>query len=440
MFRTLSVICLASCCLSIFIYFVSSIKYAYPNIVFVYMAICYAMHSVIHLAALSMGRNLVSCQRTTANSEIQYVYLSLEADNNYCFVTLLLVYYFRMAALSWWLYLALAWFLIVYFRVNLKNVSRFSANYSHYIVWLLPALKLVFPIAFTQSGTMSELSGLCSIGDLDKNSLLNYLILPSVIYLSLGILVLILGFTKIILNREKAKKKFQNNKNLVKTGFICLGFSFAYITIVSCEFYEFYFMDTWPQLPKYFDLNTNVNENEAFDSKIKNLTSSVNNSEKKTIITPILITKIFMQFVNAFLILFLVSLNSKSNPSINSSSVCARFAQKTNFNEMYSSNTSDNPEQSYQFYPQLPQPPLLVQPPSLDLPTAKLQARCDCAYRHGQPHKQNDFNEQHHYCIPHALFIKSDMRHYGCECSPPHHHADDAPTKLSTFLPSENIY
>ena len=110
----------------------------------------------------------------------------------YCFVTLLLVYYFRMAALSWWLYLALAWFLIVYFRVNLKNVSRFSANYSHYIVWLLPALKLVFPIAFTQSGTMSELSGLCFIGDLDKNSLLNYLILPSVIYLSLGILVLIL--------------------------------------------------------------------------------------------------------------------------------------------------------------------------------------------------------------------------------------------------------
>ncbi len=422
--------CLVSCCLSFFIYFVSSIKYVYPKIVFVYMAICYAMHSVIHLGGLSIGRDLVSCHRLTLNSETQYIYSSQESDNNYCFVTLILIYYFRMTALSWWLYLVLTWFLIVCFKVNLKVISRFSAHYSHYIVWLLSALKLVFPIVFTQPGTMSELSGLCSIGDLDKNSLFYYLILPSVIYLSLGILALITGFTKIILNREKAKKKFQSNKHLVKAGFICLGFSLAYIAIVCCELYEFYFMESWPQLPKYFDLNTNIIEHEAFDSKIKILTG---NSQKKTVITPIFITKIFMQFVNAFFILFLVSINSKRNKSNNSGGICAHFTQKTSFNEIYSSNTSDNPEHSYQFYPQ--QPP---QAPSLNLPTTKLQTRCDCAYKHGQPHKQNDFSEHHHYCTPHALFVQSDMRNYGCDCTTSHH-AEDTP-KLSTFLPSENIY
>lgn len=429
-------LCLAACCLSILIYFFGSIKYAYPNIVFVYMAVCYAMHSVIHLVALSMGRSLVSCQKLIINSDIQYVYLSHETDNNYCFVTLILVYYFKMASLSWWLYLALAWLLIVSFKVNLKSVSHFSAKYSHYIGWLLPAFKLIFPIALTQPGSISELTGVCSVGDLDKNTLLNYLILPTCIYLGMGLIALILGFTKIIINREKAKKSFQSNKNLVRTGLVCLVILLAFLVIVSCELYEYVYMDSWLLLPKYFDLSSTLNENEAFNSKIKNFTSSLH-AEKHSTITPVFVTKIFMQFVNAFLILFLLSVNSKRTASLNNtssnSSLCARFVPKRNFNDIYSSNVTDNPELSYQFYPT---PPPIAQPPQTTA-LAKLQTtRCDCAYRQsGLTQKLNDFNEHHHYCTPHALFIQSDTHHYGCACTPTHLKTDeDASPKLSTFI------
>jgi len=411
----LSVLCLLSTCLALLIYFLNTINYEYPNILFIFMSFCYLIQSIVHLVALILGQNVTSCQKLSTS---QYVYLNNESDsNNYCLIVLILVYYFRMASLLYWLLIAICWFIIIQFNLTSNKINQFSIRYSHFIVWLVPC-SIVFMIIFTYSGNnMSELTGLCIIGEMNKNAILSYLIIPSSIYLFLGLIALSLGYIKIIKFNSYQRKKFN------QIGLSISLTAIPFIIITSCEIYEYLNMNKWLNLPKLIEINSKFDD---LNNKLKNLTN------KQTPFTPIIITKIFMQFLNAIIILFLISINysvKKTQNNNNNNNNNNTFCLTKQTNNFYSSRTITNIDSnSYQFFP----------PPPLPLPI-----RYQCSYLITKQQEQNDYNnysmltsasneqqQQHHYCTPNLT-----MQTYNCECSSKNKIHD---RKLSTFMNKDN--
>ena len=133
--------------------------------------------------------------------------------------------------------------------------------------------------------------------------------------------------------------------------------------------------------------------------------------------TAVFVTKIFMQFLNSFILLFLLSINSKTD--------CFKYSPKRE--EFYSSNNSDstNQEHSYQFYP--PPPP----------PKFQNKYACACSINQQLKTTTNEYNnysiqtssDLHHYCTPHVL-LQSDS--LNCECSP-QGDKQEITRKLSSF-------
>lgn len=410
---TLSALCLVSSCFTLLFYLVNTNKYEYPNIILMFMSFCYGIYSLIHLVSLAAGRNLTSCEEIKRESNLEYVYLTNDSDNIYCLAIFLLLYYFKMVSIIWWLTLVISWNLIVQFNLRSKKVSKFSIKYIHLFVWMLPGVQTAL-VFLNQNASMSELTGLCSFNDLDNKSLLNYVILPTSIYVAVGLLLIILGFVKISLNSKLVL--FECKKYLIKIGLTAFLFLIPFLVIIGCELYEYFNINLWFSLPKLVELNLKLSENESFNFKLRNYTKTAGSEQPKT---PVFVTKIFMQFLNSFLILFQISLNSKTDK------LCffARKTKKLN-DETFSDSSRSNRDHSYQFYP-VGAPP--VPPPPPTLPShVKFQNKFDCPCKLTQL-KSNEYNysnqsDIHHYCTPHIL-LQSEQSN-----------TISAKKKLSTFL------
>jgi hypothetical protein len=423
---TVCAVCLICSLLTMLIFRHTSSKLNLPGNCYLYLALCYAIYSLLHLSAILAGRERIACRQVNASKVNSFVVnefpnkirksysIMLDAssmsENNFCSITLLLAYYFRMSLLAWWFISIMSWLLGLHnfataaewSRIQFKQFKMTTNSYFHFIGWSLPTFQTIVILLMRSSAVdVAELTGLCSIGERDSNTLFKYVIVPTCIYVISGMLLVLAGFSKILVGRRQHRRGTKgriglgrvvvdrqnsnsyNNTNTtstgssipattqlingygniktysehdkcncdtllssvnaasedeeflrrevnIKQGLFGLVLAIPWLVVLSCELYEYFNMNGWKKMPVTFDLSERVDESApvTFDSLMldKNPENYLNFVRLKNTYENLLqlafpdaiiyIIKIFMQFLNGVLILFLVIIHMNINKSI----------------------------------------------------------------------------------------------------------------------------
>lgn len=89
-------------------------------------------------------------------------YLVQGTDHLPCLLSFMCIYFFSMAAATWWVILTLTWFLAAGLKWSHEAIERIS-SYFHMAAWTLPAVKLV-AILWMQRVDADILAGVCFVG------------------------------------------------------------------------------------------------------------------------------------------------------------------------------------------------------------------------------------------------------------------------------------
>ena len=217
-------------------FFVNRNRFHYPERPIVYLSLCYLILSGAYfIGAISKlvggGDMSFGCTQTYTRSRSEllrlpqgmseadlparFVFQNLPNDNvnlrtASCVILFLLAYYTQMAASLWWVILTFTWFLAAVLKWGEEAVARLWPLY-HVVTWSLPALQTILILAL-QLVDGDQLSGLCYPGQFSRVGLGVFVYMPLLIYLLLGIVFLVIGFSALInirraLERDPAKAR-----------------------------------------------------------------------------------------------------------------------------------------------------------------------------------------------------------------------------------------
>ena len=164
-----------------------------------------------------------------------------------CTVIGMTLYYFTMAGASWWVMLTVSWFLSTSLKWSSDYLESIS-SYMHATVWTISAIQTII-VMITKKISGDILSGVCFVGLLDSETLLNFVIIPLALYLIIGIIMLMIGQCYSF----KVKEEFEENGNKtdrLENLITRIGvFSFLYlvpsIIMIFCYIFEYVHMDNW---------------------------------------------------------------------------------------------------------------------------------------------------------------------------------------------------
>lgn len=221
----------------------------YPELCLMFMSICYIIYSAIYFVSVQIDYQLISCQKITIDEHninistlsmettdqqpslsllssssyyhqakttiIKSVYVSINdiTENIYCTIIFLFLNYFHFAILAWWLILSFSLFLINFLKYDLNMLKTKLSTYFHVFAWVLPAVHTIVAL-LTNKADISEFTGLCSIGNRSPSTLLNFLLIPTITILLLGMMFIAFNFYKIYSQSNLNAAKAHNPQNI----------------------------------------------------------------------------------------------------------------------------------------------------------------------------------------------------------------------------------
>jgi amino acid transporter len=109
-----------------------------------------------------------------------------------------------MAASLWWVILTFTWFLAAVLKWGEEAVARLWPLY-HVVTWSLPAVQTILVLAL-QLVDGDQLSGLCYPGQFSRVALGVFVYMPLLIYLLLGTVFLVIGFSALVKIRHALER------------------------------------------------------------------------------------------------------------------------------------------------------------------------------------------------------------------------------------------
>ncbi|XP_040163873.1 frizzled [Anopheles arabiensis] len=245
-------VCVASCLFTVLTFLIDSSRFRYPERPIVFLAICYLIVGCAYVAGLGAGDS-VAC-REPFQSHIKIGRMQMlstitqgHRQSTSCTVLFMALYFCCMAAFAWWACLALAWFLAAGLKWGHEAIESRSHLF-HLVAWAIPAVQTIFVLALGKvEGDV--LSGVCFVGQLDTHSLAMFLLIPLVIYLSIGGIFLLAGFVSLFRIRTVMKHDGTRTDKLerlmLRIGFFSGLFILPSLGYLACLFYEYYHFDDW---------------------------------------------------------------------------------------------------------------------------------------------------------------------------------------------------
>lgn len=213
--------------LVLFTFFSNSGQFKYPERAAISLSACQLMVSLGYFIRIFINPN----HSSTSHS-------------GYCTLVFVLLYYFGMSASLWWIILTFTWFLSAKFQWGSEPLSNYSL-YFHLIAWLLPGIKSFIIVA---SGYVDSepLIDICYVGIQNSEALMNFVIAPLCIYVTIGSSFLLAGFISIAQLRNVIRRHLRckgDQHKLKKLMVRILLFSLLYIVqtsvLIYCNLYEF---------------------------------------------------------------------------------------------------------------------------------------------------------------------------------------------------------
>ena len=228
-----SSLCFVSTFLTLATFFLDTARFRYPERPVIFLSSCYLLMSFGYIMRLIAGEDTVVCD---SNDLIAYE----TTGPALCTIVFLLTYFGAMASALWWVILAFTWFLSAGLKWSNEAISD-ASQYFHIVAWLIPSVQTISVLAMS-SIDGDPLSGICSVGNQNKDSLVAFIIAPLGIFLTIGSGFLLTGFVSLFRIRREMRSD-GNNTNKLEKLMVRIGvFSVLYIVpaavTIGCYFYE----------------------------------------------------------------------------------------------------------------------------------------------------------------------------------------------------------
>lgn len=218
-----SIVCVLFTLFAVATFLIERHRFHYPERPIIFISFCYLVVSVLYIVGaiskLSGSNNeAFSCSDDTREDGIRSSSFILQAlpnsESTYksasCIILFVILYFFHMASAIWWIVLTLTWFLAAALKWGEEAVEKLWLLY-HIMAWGLPALQVILVLAFRLVDG-DQLSGLCYAGNANGIGIGVFVFLPLTLYLLVGFVFLVIGFTALInirrqLQRDVAKAR-----------------------------------------------------------------------------------------------------------------------------------------------------------------------------------------------------------------------------------------
>ena len=206
-----------------------------------WIGFCYVMVSLGYIVRLIYGFKAVACNES--NNLLRYS----TTGPAQCTAVFMLTYFFSNVAWIWWVVLSMNWFLAAGLRWSTDAITSY-AQYFHFIAWLIPTIQTMAILAMAAIDS-DPVSGLCSVGNLNTDTLTIFVIAPLLVYATLALSFLIAGFVAMIHYRYVMTKRgtlcHKLNRLLKKIGIFSTVLLIPAVTLVACHFYEHNNRELW---------------------------------------------------------------------------------------------------------------------------------------------------------------------------------------------------
>ncbi|OQR67726.1 frizzled-1-like [Tropilaelaps mercedesae] len=248
----LAIISAASTFFTVCTYLIDTRRFPYPERPIIFLSLCNFMVALVYIVGFFMDKS-VACNAPFAapNGERNIRMEHTIAQNNkkeICTIMFMVLYFFSMSGALWWLALTLAWFLASALHWSQEAIESLASHYFHMIAWSLSAIKTIIVLAM---GKMEGdlLSGVCYVGIWNMDALRNFVLIPMLFYVMLGILFLLIGITSLCHVRTVMKHDGTRTDKLERLmgriGLFSLLYLAPTLTVLGCLFYEQANLDRW---------------------------------------------------------------------------------------------------------------------------------------------------------------------------------------------------
>lgn len=235
-----SSLCFVSTSLTLATFFLDTARFRYPERPVIFLSSCYLMMSLGYILRLIAGEESVICD---GNDLIAHE----TTGPVLCAVVFLLTYFGSMASALWWVILAFTWFLSAGLKWSNEAIAN-VAQYFHIVAWLIPSVQTISVLAMS-SVDGDSLSGICSVGNQNKDSLVAFVVVPLGIFLTIGSVFLLTGFVSLFRIRKKMRSDGNNTNKLeklmVRIGVFSVLYTVPATVTIGCCVYEISNRQKW---------------------------------------------------------------------------------------------------------------------------------------------------------------------------------------------------
>ncbi|XP_028393304.1 frizzled-8-like [Dendronephthya gigantea] len=235
-----STMCFVSTFLTLATFFLDTARFRYPERPVIFLSSCYLLMSFGYIMRLIAGKEKVSCDQDDL--------IAHETTGPaLCTLVFLLTYFGGMASALWWVVLSFTWFLSAGMKWSNEAIANVS-QYFHIVAWLIPSVQTISVLAMS-SIDGDSLSGVCSVGNQNKDSLVAFMIVPLGIYLTIGSAFLLAGFVSLFRIRKKMQNEGNNTNKLeklmVRIGVFSVLYTVPATVTIGCYLYEMSNRSKW---------------------------------------------------------------------------------------------------------------------------------------------------------------------------------------------------
>ena len=225
-----SIISTISALAAVLTFLIDRKRFVYTERPMIFISLCYVFVGLGYIIRMIYGHESVAC-----NSQTKLIRYSATGPAQ-CTAVFILTYFFGNVAWIWWVVLAMNWFLSTGLSWSATAVSSYS-QYFHFIAWLIPTVQTMAILAMAAIDG-DPVSGLCSVGNHDNNTLTIFVIAPLLIYTMLSLSFFVAGIIAVCQTKKR--------KHLVsKLGVFSFLLFIPAIVLLACHFYEHGNKEIW---------------------------------------------------------------------------------------------------------------------------------------------------------------------------------------------------
>ena len=210
-----------------------------------YMAVAYAMISLVYVVSVAVGKGSLICDHDYSN-ELNETAIAVDGLKfPLCGAVFSLLYYSTLCSWSWWLVLSIQWVLSCW---QLSPINLKWQVCSHVVAWGAPMVFLLSALS------LGEVSGDAVMGTcwIKHGSELPFLIIPLLVVVVLCSVVIVICFGRIAYVQRHSKLKageimadLQNTKTLMRIGIYSTLYMLAMGALLCSYSYDHWFRPQW---------------------------------------------------------------------------------------------------------------------------------------------------------------------------------------------------